>query len=466
MSEPHASGRLRRDLPFRRIALILSGGGALGAYEVGVLKTFRALGLRPAIVAGVSIGAVNAAVWVAHDFATATLERAWARMRPATIGLRWITLAWRWLGVAIVVFAVAQLVLLLAGSRELSGAYWFWRKSSGRADLMSALLEAASWLVVGALGIVALLLSRRAESWFVRQSPVADPQRLHRRLGWALLGLVCVHATVWILGWAWPHRFSAIALIVMGAVWFANRPGRTGDDLRRVLRGLLPETHGRGLWTSAARRQVIEDLIGTGGRRLLEGDTTLVIGTLALDSGAICHFVSPQGWTPGLGEKLVAQRAEVLPMRDPEDVVRAVLASSAIPGVFEPVRIAGRDLVDAGGFSNQPLHVAMGLDADALIAVLMTPSAGLPRRPPVSNLFDLAGRMLEIANWRDMQTELRQLPAGWTRDERPSRTCVVEPDGELPGSVLEFAPEMAHALIERGERDARLALERAGWLES
>ena len=54
--------RLRPDLPFSRPAVVLSGGGALGAYEVGVLRVLEAVGLRPAIVAGVSIGALNAVI--------------------------------------------------------------------------------------------------------------------------------------------------------------------------------------------------------------------------------------------------------------------------------------------------------------------------------------------------------------------------------------------------------------------
>jgi len=62
------SRRLRDDLPFRRIALVLSGGGALAAYEAGALRTFEAIGLRPQILAGVSSGALNAVVWLAHGF--------------------------------------------------------------------------------------------------------------------------------------------------------------------------------------------------------------------------------------------------------------------------------------------------------------------------------------------------------------------------------------------------------------
>jgi NTE family protein len=45
-----------------RIALVLQGGGALGAYQAGVFATLAEAGYRPDWVAGVSIGAINAAL--------------------------------------------------------------------------------------------------------------------------------------------------------------------------------------------------------------------------------------------------------------------------------------------------------------------------------------------------------------------------------------------------------------------
>jgi NTE family protein len=43
------------------LGLVLSGGGANGAYEVGVLQAMAEAGLRPTIVSGTSAGALNAA---------------------------------------------------------------------------------------------------------------------------------------------------------------------------------------------------------------------------------------------------------------------------------------------------------------------------------------------------------------------------------------------------------------------
>jgi NTE family protein len=66
MSSPSATGsrpdgaRARPD--FERIALLLQGGGALGAYQAGVYQALAEADLHPDWVAGISIGAINSAL--------------------------------------------------------------------------------------------------------------------------------------------------------------------------------------------------------------------------------------------------------------------------------------------------------------------------------------------------------------------------------------------------------------------
>src|SRR5262245_1061309 len=48
--------------PFDCIALLLQGGGALGAYQAGVYEALVEADLHPDWVAGISIGAINAAI--------------------------------------------------------------------------------------------------------------------------------------------------------------------------------------------------------------------------------------------------------------------------------------------------------------------------------------------------------------------------------------------------------------------
>jgi NTE family protein len=57
---------------------------------------------------------------------------------------------------------------------------------------------------------------------------------------------------------------------------------------------------------------------------------------------------------------------------DHGDVASAVRASSAIPGVFEPVHLEGRLLADGGVVANLPVKVARALGADVVIAVDVT----------------------------------------------------------------------------------------------
>jgi NTE family protein len=47
---------------FECIALLLQGGGALGAYQAGVYQALSEARLQPDWVAGISIGAINAAL--------------------------------------------------------------------------------------------------------------------------------------------------------------------------------------------------------------------------------------------------------------------------------------------------------------------------------------------------------------------------------------------------------------------
>jgi hypothetical protein len=45
-----------------RVALVLQGGGALGAYQAGVYQAMHEAGMEPDWVSGVSIGAINSAI--------------------------------------------------------------------------------------------------------------------------------------------------------------------------------------------------------------------------------------------------------------------------------------------------------------------------------------------------------------------------------------------------------------------
>jgi len=72
-----------------RVALVLQGGGALGAYQAGVYQAMHEAGLEPDWVSGVSIGAVNAAIIAGNkpENRLARLTTFWSRITDRTVWL-------------------------------------------------------------------------------------------------------------------------------------------------------------------------------------------------------------------------------------------------------------------------------------------------------------------------------------------------------------------------------------------
>ena len=80
---------LRARLEFDCVALLLQGGGALGAYQAGVYQALAEAGLHPDRVVGVSIGAVNAAIIAGNpiDRRVDKLREFWEIITASPLGL-------------------------------------------------------------------------------------------------------------------------------------------------------------------------------------------------------------------------------------------------------------------------------------------------------------------------------------------------------------------------------------------
>lgn len=119
--------------PDRRLGLVLSGGGAFGAFEVGVIAELRDRGITPDVVSGTSAGALNAGA-VAAGLPTEELVAAWRSLRPWQVARPRLDL-WRllrpqglWEGTGI-------------SDRLLGAVGWRWLlDTSGQRDLVTAVL--------------------------------------------------------------------------------------------------------------------------------------------------------------------------------------------------------------------------------------------------------------------------------------------------------------------------------------
>jgi NTE family protein len=116
----------------------------------------------------------------------------------------------------------------------------------------------------------------------------------------------------------------------------------------------------------------------------------------------------------------------------------AVRASSAIPGVFQPVKIGGREYVDGGLLSSIPVHVAQKMKPDIIIAVDV--SQAPESMTSIKDTFDVLSQTIAIMGRESSQAEAREADV------------VIRPDVSEVGTI-DFAAKK-HA-IEMGERAAQ-----------
>jgi NTE family protein len=82
---------------YETVALVLQGGGALGAYQCGVYEGLHEAGLRPDCFAGISIGAINAAILAgnAPERRVERLREFWSRISAPALPLPRAALDWQ-----------------------------------------------------------------------------------------------------------------------------------------------------------------------------------------------------------------------------------------------------------------------------------------------------------------------------------------------------------------------------------
>jgi NTE family protein len=226
----------------------------------------------------------------------------------------------------------------------------------------------------------------------------------------------------------------------INAAYFANAPDNAG--IARLEQ----------LWSTIRRREIMPlslramlamllfrrpSLISVDGiRKLLESN---------LDFGLIentqlpLHIVATDNLS---GSEVVLSRGPV---------VEAVMASAAIPGIFPPVRIDGRDLVDGGVTNNTPISVAIELGAQRIV-VLPTGFACALQRPPVTAIAQVLHALSLLV--------ARQLVHDLQRYASVAQLFVVPP--LCPLDVSPYNYSACSALISRAKDNTRTWLEADG----
>ena len=112
------------------------------------------------------------------------------------------------------------------------------------------------------------------------------------------------------------------------------------------------------------------------------------------------------------------------------DTATAVRASSAVPALFQPVRISGRDYVDGGLVSPVPVRYARQMGAELIIAVDISDT---PESNPASDTlqvllqtFSIMGKSINAFELRDAEVVVRPALIGVSSADFGARRSAIE----------------------------------------
>ncbi len=195
--------------------------------------------------------------------------------------------------------------------------------------------------------------------------------------------------------------------------------GRTGTELARVALAMDESAitdwsfPGRGMIRGDALARYVRDQ--TGGRTIEQLPMPLGIVATDLDNGLPMLF----------------QRG---------DVGLAVRASSAVPAVFQPVAIGGREYVDGGLVSPVPVRFARQMGAELVIAVdISSPPDGNATGDPFNMLlqtFSIMGKSINSFELRDADIVLRPRLVGVSSADFTARKRAIDSGREAAHAGL------------------------------
>jgi len=463
-----------------RIGVVLSGGGARGAYEAGALLAFQDAALPTHLITATSIGGINAASFVAHSRTrVGNAERLienWFGLTPGLLGIEWTRYGWMLVGLIACSAGVGNLIAYLA---TLIGI---------EVHLHS---PAAAWIAL-ALGGASLLLFYPQlpylhfviRRWIARDAWELDPARLRASLVANVLVAGFMLVIVFSLHLHTTFRTLLVRspLVVAGglvALWLlrlwqhrAGGAARLSRMWERLLR--IPLTPG--LFKNFERARYLRAEIPAA--PITASPIRLVITATDIKAGRPRHFtnaaVADLQRDPGVDQDFVAR--EVV---HAEDLLPAVIAGSALPIAFEPLWVDGQLLADGAIVGNQPIRPAIRLGADVLFIVLLTP----PRTaaPAAANTFvDVGIRSLDILIHQNLRVDLQTaqevnelcestarrlgLPAEsmtialGRRQFRYVRTFTIRPTGPLRAGILDFGNRSTGDMLLQGYQDATVQI--------
>jgi predicted acylesterase/phospholipase RssA len=461
-----------------RIAVALSGGGARGAYEVGALLAFQDARLPSHIITATSVGSINAASYVGHSEKfvgnAERLAQIWYGLIPPAVGIEWTSYAWRLAGL---VAASAGFGNLLRHQLVPEGFDRYLHNPT------------LTWFTLGLAGLALLLLydympyvGYLVRNYFRRGSWQPDRRKamlstLANVIVWGFfIGVFSsLHVLSRLPGLFFNHPVVVVlfAVVVMLLVWLRNLWSAPWSSfLHKLLRSPLRS----GLFSNFERSRLVRGRVSN--EQLRASPIRLLITATDLQTGTARYFANAPptdlAADPGADAGFVAEEVTTF-----DDLIGAVIASSAMPIVYEPMPLAGRIYADGGIVANQPIRPALRLGADALFLVMVNARQSEPLE--AKTFIDVGLRSLSILMDQSLSTDLKllnnvntlceqaaqelglrpeeiEIDFG-TRRYRYVRAFAIRPAQPLGGTELDFGGGSTGPAMLQGYRDACAEIE-------
>lgn len=357
------------------VALSITGGGASGAYQAGVIgELFDNVARRrrergrcaaaPKLVIGTSAGALNAFAVLLEALRPASVSD-----EPLVAAL-WRTIGSRNRGARFVTGGRARLVDWMTR----------WRKWKRLQRLVSIGGAAALLALVNPVLFAVIARERAGLGWF---STMVLTYPVTATVAGAFILVTIGLVLAWLFGRA---LFENVALrSTLATTAHAAIEGRT-PDYAELLRPVAAHRQ------QAIARQVVEAWRGTkDAPELIVTATDLTARwecLFALASQERCVRLAEKGWEVGrIGGDAggaVNGATQRLSIVHESELLRCIVASTSIPGVFpsQRIRLHGadgsnaeyvHDFVDGGVLNNSPMNVAVDAGATHVISIELDP---------------------------------------------------------------------------------------------
>lgn len=389
-----------------RIGVVLSGGGARGAYEGGVLLAFQDAQMPTHILAATSVGSINAASYAANSSTLVgnaePLLDSWTQVTPPAVGIDW-----------------SRYVLVLAGLVAASAGFFnalrAWLGDHG--VYLHANNPIVTWIFLMVAGAAVLLLydqlpyigyvvlnALRGGRW-QPDRPKALRSLAANLLVWGFVYLVLnfthVHiGPTAILQFDFGSRVLLLLLVALIAVWWFF----VRDRLSRFSHQFLRLPLRSGLFPNYERTKYLRPTIP--GEKLKASPIRVVMTATDLAAGQAKYFTNA---APAelLRDPQVTKEFVENEIEQAEDPLQAVIASSAFTIAYEAVPMQKRLWTDGGVVTNQPIRPAVRLGADVLFLVMVEPQEA--SAPEVHTFLDVGLRAIDILIAKNLIADLKLL---------------------------------------------------------